>query len=282
LAEDAGVSGLPGEIEDGESAAEMVVALEEASAAEGADPALATLLADAQALIEAGSDPDGDEISTGAEATVTSQMAEAAQRTIPTQVAVILLDPTNPASVGGEPDLRTATIFVGNLDSLRVNLSVTTENQDTLLESEEGGLEYLEQSQDATDWEIDFEGVATAMDGSVEEAMRAVGIFNARCARCHTAGFSAGIPFTLEAGSGGFGPALWDGRPIVQFGDATEEPADDLLLQFLVRGSEPATPYGINGVGTGRMPAFGALLSAEDLELLARYLRSGNLDGVEE
>ena len=108
---------------------------------------------------------------------------------------------------------------------------------------------------------------------------RAVGLFNSNCARCHTAGFSAGVPFTQEAGSGGFGPALWDGRPTVQFGEATENPADDLLVRFLTRGSEAQTPYGLNGFGSGRMPAFGPLLSEADIELLAAYLRSGNMDG---
>jgi mono/diheme cytochrome c family protein len=276
------VTGLPGEIDDLVSAQELVAALEEASAAEGADPAFATLLGEVQPVVEAGSDPDGDGISTGAEATVTAQIAEAAQTTIPSQVSVIVLDPTNPASVGGAPDLSTANTFVGNLDSLRINLRVTTENQEKLLESEVGGLEYLEEAQETKLWEIDFEGVAGEMERPLDEAMRVVGIFNAKCARCHTAGFSAGLPFRQEIGSGGFGPALWDGRPVVQFGEATENPEDDLLIQFLVRGSEAETPYGINGFGSGRMPAFGALLSADDIELLADYLRSGNLDGKDQ
>ena len=124
------------------------------------------------------------------------------------------------------------------------------------------------------------EGVAeAAFDGNVEDAERAVLLFNGMCARCHTAGFSAGVPFTLEAGSGGFGPALWDGRPTVQFGEAAATPEEDLLVQFLINGSESETPYGLNGFGSGRMPAFGPSLILEDIELLARYLRSGNLDG---
>jgi mono/diheme cytochrome c family protein len=117
------------------------------------------------------------------------------------------------------------------------------------------------------------------MGGDVETAQRAVGLFNSNCARCHTAGFSAGVPFTQEAGSGGFGPALWDGRPTVQFGEASENPEDDLLVRFLTRGSEAQIPYGLNGFGSGRMPAFGAILSEADIELLAAYLRGGNMDG---
>jgi mono/diheme cytochrome c family protein len=130
-------------------------------------------------------------------------------------------------------------------------------------------------------YSIDFAGVAEAMGASEEDAQRAVGLFNSKCARCHTAGYSAGVPFTQEAGSGGFGPALWDGRPTVQFGEANEDPEQDLLVQFLIRGSEAETPYGINGFGSGRMPAFGSAMSVEDIELLAAYLRAGNMDGKE-
>ncbi len=280
-ASELGATSLP-EVTDLDSATEMVADLLEASAVEGADPGLATLAGEAQSAVDDGSDPDGDEISSGAEASVTSQMADAATKTIPPQVAsVITLDPANPASVGGEPDLRTAGAFVGNLGSLQVNLRVTSENQDKLLENETGGLEFLLEAQETMLWDIDFDGVAAGMGSSVEDAMRAVGIFQANCARCHTAGFSAGLPFSQEIGSGGFGPALWDGRPIVQFGDATELPEDDLLLQFLVRGSEEETPYGLNGFGSGRMPGFGAILSAEDIQLLATYLRGGSLNGKE-
>ena len=54
----------------------------------------------------------------------------------------------------------------------------------------------------------------------------------------------------------------------------------DLLVDFLINGSESETPYGLNGFGSGRMPAFGAILAQSDIELLATYLRGGNLDGM--
>jgi mono/diheme cytochrome c family protein len=259
----------------------LLAALEEAGAAEPPVEAAAALVTEAIAAIEDGSDPDGDGLSSGAEDAVTAQVAEAITATTPPQVTLISLDPTNPASVGGEPDATTASQFVGNLESMVTTLSVTSNNQDTLLSTEEAGREFLEASLELKTYAIDFDGVAEAMGSSVEEAERAVGLFNSTCARCHTAGFSAGIPFTQEAGSGGFGPALWDGRPLVQFGEADDNPEDDLLIQFLTRGSEAQTPYGLNGFGSGRMPAFGPSLSVEDLELLARYLRAGNLDGRE-
>ncbi len=276
-----GVANLPTSLETAEDVEGMLTALEDAAAAEGADPAVVTLSTDAQAAVAESSDPDGDGISSSAEDTVSAQMADAASKTIPPQIAVVELDPTNPASVGGQPDETTARTVVGNLDSLRISLQVTTENNAKLLDAEKEGLAFLQDAQAAMEWAIDMEGVAEAMGVSVAEAERAVGIYNASCARCHTAGFTAGVPYTQEVGSGGFGPALWDGRPVVQFGDAAELPEDDLLVQFLVKGSEAETPYGLNGFGSGRMPGFGAILSLEDIELLAKYLRSGNLNGME-
>jgi mono/diheme cytochrome c family protein len=270
---------VPAAIQDLADAEQLVTALDEAAAADPPVEGAGDLAAQASASITAGSDPDGDSLSTAAEEDITNQMTEANGATIPGGLRAISLDPTNPASVGGEPDSDTAATMVGNLVSLHTSLEVTTENYDKLREQEVGGLEFLEAASEAVAWEIDFEGVSASMDADVESAERAVGLFNSNCARCHTAGFSAGVPFTQEAGSGGFGPALWDGRPTVQFGEATEDPADDLLVRFLTRGSEAQTPYGLNGFGSGRMPAFGPLLSEADIELLAAYLRSGNMDG---
>jgi mono/diheme cytochrome c family protein len=144
------------------------------------------------------------------------------------------------------------------------------------LTAAQAGLDALLRAQDQRQWEINIEGVAEiAFGGDVEQAARAVGLFNGYCARCHTSGWSAGAPFTQEAGSGGFGPALWDGRPNVQFLTAAD------LVKFITEGSVAQAPYGVNGIGSGRMPAFGQILSADDLNLIATYLRSGNLTGEE-
>jgi mono/diheme cytochrome c family protein len=277
-AEAAGIE-VPPEVEDLDSANDLVAAVE-AAAGEGVEGA-ADLATAATTALEEGSDPDGDGLSTAAEGTITAQVDAAITATTPAQISLVTLDPTNPASVGGEPDLDTANTLVGNLESLATTLSVTTQNQEALLEAEEGGLAFLEESLQTKLYSFDFAGVAEAMGSSEEEAQRAVGLFNSKCARCHTAGYSAGVPYTQEAGSGGFGPALWDGRPTVQFGEANEDPEQDLLVQFLIRGSEAETPYGLNGFGSGRMPAFGSAMSVEEIELLAAYLRGGNMDGKE-
>jgi len=39
-------------------------------------------------------------------------------------------------------------------------------------------------------------------------------------------------------------------------------------------GTDNAVKYGVNGIGTGRMPGFGQVLSATDIELIVKYERS--------
>ena len=271
---------------DAELVDEGIAALE---AAVGVDPILQISIDAAQAALaddvidDESPDTDGDGISDAGEVVITGLFTEASGATIPNSIVVIALDPTNPETVSGVPDRETAATMVGGLETSSINLGVTVENEDRIRPQQEEGLEFLETARDQELWAIDIAGVAESMEAGEEEAERAVGLFNANCARCHTAGFSAGVPYTQEAGSGGFGPALWDGRPTVQFGEAPPEGSEepDLLIDFLISGSVAQTPYGINGFGSGRMPGFGAILDPADLDLLARYLRSANLDGVE-
>jgi mono/diheme cytochrome c family protein len=190
-------------------------------------------------------------------------------------VIVLDLSPTE-AESSGQQDLRAATAAVAANEGVALQQTVTRDNQERLLTAAQAGLDALLRAQEQHQWEIDIEGVAAiAFGGDVEQASRAVGLFNGYCARCHTSGWSAGVPFTQEAGSGGFGPALWDGRPNVQFLSAED------LVEFIAEGSVAQAPYGVNGIGSGRMPGFGQILTSEDLNLIATYLRSGNLTGEE-
>lgn len=260
-------------------------ALTRLEAAVETDPILQVYISAIEAILadqDLAEDGDGDGISDEAEAAITGQMTEASGATIPSSIRAINLDPRSAETVTGVSDRSTANSMVGGLESVAIMTTVAADNHDKLLNQESVGLEFLLNAQQTMAWEIDIAGVAEAMGAGEEEAARAVALFNANCARCHTSGFSAGIPYTQEAGSGGFGPALWDGRETVQFGDPPADPEEtDLLIDFLIKGSEAQKPYGLNGFGSGRMPAFGMILSTEDLALLARYLRGGNLDGVE-
>ena len=227
------------------------------------------------ALALTGADQDADGLTDEAEGAISTALDLAINSVRPASVIVLELDPTA-AESSGQRDSRAATAAVAANEGVALQQVVTTDNQDRLQPAAEAGLNALLQAQEQAKWEINIDGVAgIAFGGDVEMASRAVGLFNGYCARCHTSGWSAGVPFTQEAGSGGFGPALWDGRPNVQFLSAED------LVEFITEGSVAQAPYGVNGIGSGRMPGFGQILTAEDLNLIATYLRSGNLTGEE-
>ena len=204
-------------------------------------------------------------------------MAEAAATGLSfggTAITAVPLDPSNPESTFGVSDRQAARTAVSSLSSLVSNLRTTAENQEQLLTRAQVGLEYLLNARDNELWRVDVDGLAEAtFEGNVADAERAVGLYNAYCARCHTAGYSAGVAYTQEAGSGALGPALWNGRANVQFSSA------DDMVNFIAVGSELGKPYGVNGQGRGYMPGFGQVLTQEDLELIVDYLRGETLQG---
>lgn len=238
-------------------------------------PILIPVLAGIENAIAAGGDDsDGDGISDTAEAQIGGFVSQGIGEAIAGGFQSVTLDPSNPESVGGESDLETARRLVASLQTIATNLTVQANNLEALLPPAEAALDNLDSAREARRWEFDFRAIADAtFDGNTDRARRVVGIFNAYCARCHTSGWSAGAAFSQEAGSGGFAPALWDGRPAVQF------LSDEDLKGFLITGATANKPYGVNGFGNGQMPAFGALLSESDLTDLAHWLRSGDLTG---
>ncbi len=189
------------------------------------------------------------------------------------QVYNLNLDPENAftnESVTGTPipDLERFEIFLTELDTAHLTLGVTAERLDLFTESVQTGLDFLDEAAADRLWDIDFEAVATDAGLSTEDAERAVGLYNAYCARCHTAGYAAGVIFEQGPGTGAWGPALTDGRSKVQFPDPTEQ------AEFIATGSDESVHYGINGIGSGRMPGFGQILSAEDIDLIVAYERT--------
>ena len=166
------------------------------------------------------------------------------------------------------PDLERAEALLTSLDGADLTLSVLADRIDLFRDGVVADIAYLEQALSERKWEADTPSIADAAGVSIARAERAVGLFNGYCARCHTAGYSAGVAFQFEAGSGAWGPSLLDGRAVIQFPD----PADQ--ADFIIGGSEFGKNYGINGLGSGRMPAFGQILSTEDIELLVRFERS--------
>ena len=106
--------------------------------------------------------------------------------------------------------------------------------------------------------EIKKKNAALGLDGGA--------LFDQFCSRCHTKGWSYG---EAEApGSGAFGPNLTDGDTIRQFPDIAKH------LEFVTLGSDNEKAYGTRGVGTGRMPGFGQMLSEAQIRAIVDYERS--------
>jgi mono/diheme cytochrome c family protein len=165
-------------------------------------------------------------------------------------------------------DFTAAEEFLGHLSNEVLLLNVSAERKDAFLANLVPGLEFLENALVTRPWDVDFDAVADEMNVSVDDAKLAVGLFNGYCARCHTGGYSAGPSFEQGPGSGAWGPSLEDGRSLVQFPHIEDQ------IAFIISGSENAVGYGVNGIGTGRMPAFGNVLSEDQITLIVTYERS--------
>jgi len=219
-------------------------------------------------------DSDGDGLSDRAERVLTAELALARTALRPSTLTVVNLDPQRASSGGGVSDDQAAATAISGMEAASINLLVQTENAERLLVPAREGLEELLAADQHRNWEIDLQGVAdVAFSGDLDSATRAVGVFTGYCSRCHTSGWSAGTPYASQPGSGGFGPAVWKGRPRVQF------LTRDNLREFLLVGAVADQPYGVNGFGNGQMPAFGAVLSSDDLDLLVEYLWAADLNG---
>jgi len=110
-------------------------------------------------------------------------------------------------------------------------------------------------------------------------------LFELFCARCHTEGWSVfdpADPDTLvvlgEPGGGGgqgggIGFNLRDGAPIRRFGEG--DAGVESQVEFVTDGSDENVPYGRAGIGSGRMPGFGNMLTRDQIEKIVEYERDG-------
>lgn len=208
---------------------------------------------------------------------VTSRTVDTATLEVATQTDPefdLTFSPTSGFSMtdaAGSPvaDLDAAEAFISHLDAKHLELSLLSARNDQFAQPVIDGIVFLETALAEAAWEVDFAAVAEATGLTELDATRAVGLFNAYCARCHTAGYSAGIEFEQEPGSGAWAPSLLDGRTVVQFPDEMDH------IDFIIEGAEASAEYGVNGIsGVGGMPGFGAVLSMEDIELIVKYERS--------
>jgi mono/diheme cytochrome c family protein len=283
-AELAALDSAPGEIDSlieaqrGEVAAIM-------SAPDRLDAAteLATALDQVLEGADAGLDTDLDSLSDDAEEQI-NRISELAFARVGTDATpetrsaadrlILQLDPNNAFSTAdatGEPipDREAAEAFQAELNSQITLLTPTVANFDTLLDAAEATVINLERARADERYAIDFEELAaTTFDGDLATAERAYGLYGAYCARCHTAGWSAGPQATREPGSGALGPALRANRSVIQFPDADDH------YEFIVEGADNGQPYGVNGIGRGWMPGFGAVLTEADIRLIVDFERS--------
>ena len=230
-------------------------------------PIVEKAVQDVSALLskEGGIDTDEDGLSDSTETELSTYSASISEAL---GTSILNLDPDNEQSIPGRKDLSAAKGYLSQLESELINIRIVSEGYDKFINEAETGLAFLEKALEEKLWEVSFDEIAySTFDGDLEKAIRAVGLFNAYCARCHTAGYSAGVAYTKEIASGGLGPALRAGRANIQFKQRED------LIDFIVKGSVNGKAYGVNGVGGGKMPGFGAVLPESDIALIIDYLR---------
>ena len=230
-------------------------------------PVVEKAVQDVTALLskEGGIDTDEDGLSDSTQTELSTYSASISEAL---GTSILNLDPDNEQSIPGRKDLSVAKGYLSQLESELINIRIVSEGYDKFINEAETGLAFLEKALDEKLWEVSFDEIANStFDGDLEKAKRAVGLFNAYCARCHTAGYSAGVAYTKEIASGGLGPALRAGRANIQFKQRED------LIDFIVKGSVNGKAYGVNGVGGGKMPGFGAVLPESDIALIIDYLR---------
>jgi len=168
--------------------------------------------------------------------------------------------------VGGGP-MNTQQIdnLIAYMESIQIPRENCAEGEDDARICDSGNLPAENQVAIQTAAE---KAVTDGEAGSVGEALfnldLASGAYS--CARCHTLGWSYDQPGVT--GQGAFGWNLTGGSVNSHFAD------DEQLVAFLKNGSEFGKLYGLNGQGSGRMPAFGSLLTDEQIREIVEYVRS--------
>jgi mono/diheme cytochrome c family protein len=118
-------------------------------------------------------------------------------------------------------------------------------------------------------------------------------LFEVNCARCHTQGWSVFDPSAGmkpenvidQPGGGAYGPVL--SQELARFSTNTNGTGVQQHIDFVTTGSDANKPYGNGGVGNGRMPGFGGMLTKEQIKEIVAYERQGldlttdKLEGVD-
>jgi len=149
----------------------------------------------------------------------------------------------------------------------------------------QAAVEQVDEDQKASDWAVDWAARrANVSDGQL--------LFELNCARCHTEGWSIfnptappGTPGSVDmlglsggggGNGGGSGFNLRDGGEERRFGK-DEQNGFQFQVDFVTKGSDPHVQYGQGtagtGIGTGRMPGFGQMLTEDMIKQIVSYER---------
>jgi mono/diheme cytochrome c family protein len=139
----------------------------------------------------------------------------------------------------------------------------------------------VQADQATLDWAIEWEKRrVNVSDGQI--------LFEQNCARCHTEGWSIfdptaapGTPGSVDVlglsgggggSGGGIGFNLRGGDEIRRFG-SDEDNGWQMQVDFVTKGSDPFVAYGNAGIGSGRMPGFGKMLTPQQIGEIVSYER---------
>jgi mono/diheme cytochrome c family protein len=124
---------------------------------------------------------------------------------------------------------------------------------------------------------------ADAMKEAAQYGTDGSALFNAYCARCHTKGYSYGLPDTIAGGA--YGPNLTNGDELRQFPNVADQ------IDYVTKGASYGKAYGTRGIGSmaadprldsetpgaaqqgGGMPKFDQMLTADQIQAVVNYER---------
>jgi mono/diheme cytochrome c family protein len=174
-------------------------------------------------------------------------------------------------------DLKTAQDgekqAIANLEKVNADPKATPKDKADARAAADSAPDTVKAAQEALDWALAWQKFrADVTDGQL--------LFEINCARCHTKGWSVFDPAQVNGtdivgppgGGGTQGFNLRDGAEVRRFPGKTGVADHE---EFVSLGSENEQPYGVGGIGSGRMPGFGKMLTKQMIEQIVEYERDG-------
>jgi mono/diheme cytochrome c family protein len=131
----------------------------------------------------------------------------------------------------------------------------------------------LTPAQAAADWTTRAKETAASLNlqyPNADPLTNGMILFDTNCARCHTKGYSYGMP-EVTGGGGQFGPNITNGSELRQFPNMADQ------VTFVTKGVDPGSGYGTGGIMSdygGGMPHFGGYLTQQEITQIVEYERT--------